>query len=194
MRDQYSQIVAGKEEAQIVYEDDLFLAFIAEEALAAGQVTIIPKEKYTIFEMVPDTVLAKLGSVIKIVSSAVFESLQCHGTNVLIENGVCAGQEVPYFSVQVIPRFQGDGVALDWKGEELSDFDMENMMVQLKAQLEGSATPIMDSELSSSGDAVIAEDEKEAMEERQLQKEFEESEDDDPSKNNYLLKSLRKIP
>ena len=184
-KDNFSLIVEGKEEAQIVYEDDLFLAFITEEALAPGQVTIIPKEKYTIFEMVPNSVLAKLAIVIKVVSSGVFESLQCHGTNLLIENGVSAGQEVPYFSLQVVPRFENDGIDLDWEGEELEEFDMENVMMQLKAQLDGSAAPIMDKELSEVGDAAIEEDSLD---------DYDDLEEEDPSKNTYLLQSLRKIP
>ncbi len=179
VRDKYSLIVAGKEKAEIVYEDELFLAFVSEEAYAPGQITIIPKEKYTIFEMVPDAILTKLGAVVKLVSSAVFDSLKCHGTNVLIENGISAGQDVPYFSVVVLPRYQGDGLDFEWSGEEMEEFDLENAFLQLEAQVNGSASAVSAEHI---GDDTVVNDD------------LDDMDDSDDKEDNYLVKSLNRMP
>jgi diadenosine tetraphosphate (Ap4A) HIT family hydrolase len=48
------------------------------------------------------------------ISSVLFEKLNCHGTNILIQNGVGAGQINPRFSINVIPRFENDKLKLEW--------------------------------------------------------------------------------
>jgi histidine triad (HIT) family protein len=175
----YELIGQGRGYAEIVYEDDQFVAFVQEKALVAGQITIIPREKYTIFEMLPSQMLAKLSSIVKTVSEAVFETLKCHGTNILIENGISAGQDQPVMSVHVIPRFSDDAIALEWEAKKLEEFDMEDAIVHLtenKIQL-GEDIVVSDKDEPKVADGVeVVDDEKKKKDE------------------NYLIKSLRKIP
>jgi diadenosine tetraphosphate (Ap4A) HIT family hydrolase len=39
-------------------------------------------------------------------------AVEADGFNLLINNGACAGQIVPHVSIQVIPRFPTDGIAM----------------------------------------------------------------------------------
>ena len=127
----YELIGQGRGYTEVVFENDRFVAFVQEKAISPGQITIIPREKYTIFEMLPSQMLAELSTVIKTVSEAVFETLKCHGTNVLIENGISAGQDQPVLSIHIIPRFTDDGLPLDWEAKQIEEYDMEDAMVHL---------------------------------------------------------------
>ena len=177
----YELIGQGKGYAQIVYEDEQFVAFIQEKAIVPGQITIIPRTKYTIFEMLPSQLLLKLNKIVKSVSEAVFETLKCHGTNVLIENGISAGQDQPVMSVHVIPRFNDDGIALEWEAQKLEEFDMDDALSQLTANA------------LTLGDDVVADgpEANNGLNNDLAQDDFKDAK---KKEDNYLIKSLRKIP
>ena len=44
MKCEYCEIISGKEPAEIIYQDDEVLAFVKEDAITPGQITVIPKE------------------------------------------------------------------------------------------------------------------------------------------------------
>mgnify|MGYP006448831795 FL=1 len=55
----YELIGQGRGYTEVVFENDRFVAFVQEKAISPGQITIIPREKYTIFEMLPSQMLAE---------------------------------------------------------------------------------------------------------------------------------------
>ena len=183
MASDYELIGSGKGYAQIVYEDKHFVAFVQEKAIVAGQITIIPRSKYTILEMLPSQLLSALFTVVKKVSEAVFETLKCHGTNVLIENGVAAGQDQPVMSVHVIPRFTDDGIPLEWEAKKLEEYDMDDALTQLSA----AKLTLGDDTVADGPEATDDNDinEGEGVANKAVGVKEEE---------NYLIKSLRKIP
>ncbi|MAG60531.1 hypothetical protein CL619_01970 [archaeon] len=187
MTSDYELIGQGKGYAQVVYEDKHFVAFVQEKAIAPGQITIIPRTKYTILEMFPSQLLSELFTVIKKVSEAVFETLKCHGTNVLVENGVSAGQDQPVMSVHVIPRFTDDGIPLEWEPKQLEEFDMDDALSQLTA-----AAITLGEDVVKDGPEATEEDDEESDKEGSDGKETEGK--SEKEEENYLIQSLRKIP
>ena len=184
MTSDYELIQKGEGYAQIVYDDDHFIAFVQEKAIVPGQITIIPRVKYTIFEMLPSGMLGALSTVVKKVSEAVFETLQCHGTNVLIENGISAGQDQPVMSVHVIPRFTEDGIGLEWEAKQLEAFDMDDAMAHLTMnKIKLGNDIVVDGPDATTEDGPVKEDEFDKINDAKG-KQME----------NYLIQSLRKIP
>ncbi|PLW80735.1 hypothetical protein C0585_01155 [Candidatus Woesearchaeota archaeon] len=104
-----------KNEFKIIYDDPVCKAFLHEAPANKGHAIIIPNNHYTIFEEVPDNELEHMFIVANRVSVSVFETLGAHGTNILINNGPSAGQDLNHFIINVIPRFENDGVNLDWE-------------------------------------------------------------------------------
>ena len=47
-------------------------------------------------------------------SIILFELLKVHGTNIIINNGVPAGQKIPHISIDILPRRTEDNLKLDW--------------------------------------------------------------------------------
>lgn len=47
--------------------------------------------------------------VVKRLSKRMREQLKAEATNIIVNNGPAAGQEVPHLHIHVIPRFEKDG-------------------------------------------------------------------------------------
>ena len=164
----------------ILYEDEEIIAFVNTLAYAPGQITIITTQHYTILEQIPKQTFAKMTSIANKLAISQFDTLGAKGTNVLIENGLGAGQKVPHFSMHVMPRGEGDKLSLEWEALELEEFDLEDAMIQLSALTEGLVIKDHDEE------KIVVQDAKtEAV---------IKAKDKGSKKENYLLKSLRRKP
>lgn len=128
------QIARGTIPSKKVYEDDSVLAVLDVNGANPGHCFILPKEHYPIIEQVPDIEIKKIFSVANKISSSVFEALQAQGTNIFVANGIPAGQTVAHFIVHVIPRFEKDGINLQWKPKQLDEEEMSTIELKLKEQ------------------------------------------------------------
>lgn len=154
----------------LLYEDELVRAVLQKKPSAPGHAIVFPKKHYTIFEQIPDIEVARIFTVANKISTAVFESLQMHGTNMLVNNGLAAGQQDNHFVCHIIPRTEGDGFKLDWKPKQISEEEMSTVELMLKPAAEVMQQPAP---------------------EPKVQEKKEEHIDD---KNNYLIRQLRRIP
>ena len=128
------QIVEGNVPSKRVFEDDSLLAVLDVNGANPGHCFIMPKEHYPIIEQVPDKEIGKIFNVANRISSAVFETLQAQGTNIFVANGIPAGQTVAHFMVNVIPRFEKDGINLQWQPRQLDEEEMSTVELKLKEQ------------------------------------------------------------
>lgn len=174
---EYCDIVERNSRAQILHEDDSVAVAAKDLVLIPGQITIFPKKHFTILEEVPDDILLKCSVLADKVSRAVFESLDSQGTNILVHNGLGAGQKVPHFGIEVIPRRESDGLNLQWPPKEVPPEELEIIAAQLQEE-------IKKPDISK----------KDGMEKEQLNVHKAEAVKTEPGKDNYLVKSLRRIP
>lgn len=126
------QIIGGKVPSKKVYEDDSVLAVLDVNGANPGHCFVIPKEHYPILEQIPDEEIGKIFKVANKISSSVFDSLQAQGTNIFIANGIPAGQTIAHFLVHVIPRFENDGINLQWDPKQLDEEEMSTIELKLK--------------------------------------------------------------
>ena len=168
------QIVKGVVPSEKVYEDEEILAFLDVNGANQGHCFVIPKEHYPIFEQVPDQLVTKLFTISNKISSAIFESLDVQGTNIFITNGISAGQKVAHFMINIIPRKENDGINLQWKPKQLSEEEMSTVELKLKEEC-----------------ANVGRFETEAKKPEKI-----EARKTEPTsgEDNYLIKSLRRIP
>ncbi|MBU0461613.1 MAG: HIT family protein [Nanoarchaeota archaeon] len=175
---EYCSII--KEKRNKIYEDELVYAFAAEKPATAGHVIIIPKKHHPIFEEVPEKVAGHLFLIANKISVAVFESLGAHGTNIIANNGIAGGQEIPHFSLHVLPRRENDGLHLEWKPKQLSDDEMGTAELLIKE--------------NSKKVGIFEEEKRPPMELKEGPKEkIEEKTVEGKKKENYLVKQLRRI-
>ena len=167
---EYCEIIEGKGKAEVLYQDDDLLIVIKGLAVAPGQITIFTKDHQPIIEMVPDEIIKKCSVMAKKVSIAVFEGLGSLGTNVLVQNGLGAGQKVPHFAIEIVPRRENDGLNLQWEGKQLEEVDLETTFEAL-SKVADEPVKIGGSESSDGSEEKVIDD-----------------------KDNYLLKSIKRLP
>ncbi|MFH1275528.1 MAG: HIT family protein [Candidatus Woesearchaeota archaeon] len=161
----------------IIFQDNDVVVASKSTGLVPGQVTIFPKKHFTILELINDDLLEKCSAMANKAGIAVFEALGVQGTNVLIQNGLGAGQTVPHFSIEIIPREQKDGLPLQWQPQPAGDDEIGSTLSLLKEE-----------------QALLVKETKQETKAVKGTKEEEEKEDSDDGKDSYLIKSVRRIP
>ena len=104
----FCDIVNRKGEAEILFENDLVMAFLDIRPVNYGHTLVIPKKHFTNFLELPPEYLEELGKVTQLISGAIQAGLKADGFNVIINNGAAAGQTVYHFHFHIIPRFSSD--------------------------------------------------------------------------------------
>ncbi|MCB9285050.1 MAG: HIT family protein [Lewinellaceae bacterium] len=107
----FCQILEGKLPSNKVYEDDLVVAFLDAYPINSGHVLVVPKLHCELLSGLPVETAGRLFQVAQTVEKAVRASgVRCEATNLVLNNGQAAGQEIPHAHLHIIPRFRGDGV------------------------------------------------------------------------------------
>ncbi len=134
----FCKILQGELPADRVYEDEQVLAFMDINPVNHGHVLIIPKTHYSELRSIPLATSVAIWEVVKKVEEAVWQTpgLRCEGTNVLLNNGAVAGQEVFHTHFHVIPRLSGDGTRFHFKTVSSTDEMRKDWAGKIKAQLD----------------------------------------------------------
>ena len=166
MKCSYCELVELKK--NLIYDDEEVVVAVKEHAAISGQIIVFPKQHLTIFEMVSNKLLEKMAAVANKAGIAVFETLGVQGTNLLIKNGLGAGQNVPHVAFEIIPRKKDDLLDLQWDAQQATEEDTGTILALLK------------------------EEEKNIKELSKVEK--AEAHKPDEARDNYMIKTLRKIP
>jgi diadenosine tetraphosphate (Ap4A) HIT family hydrolase len=111
-----------REKEGILYEDDIAAALLSNTG-TKGHIQIVTKKHVVAIEDIKDDDLVHLFYIASYSSSAVFELLQAHGTNLICNQGEFIGR---HFRIDVVPRKTDDGLNFLWtpkkfKPEEIKD-------------------------------------------------------------------------
>ena len=156
-----------------VYEDELVIAVLNEKPSTGGHLMLLPKQHFTIIEQIPDETVSHLFTVANKLSVACFDTLGAQGTNILIQNGVAAGQKSSHASVHIVPRVENDGLNMQWNPIKVSEEELKGVQMSIESELENK------------------EEKKEEIKEEVKKEEVIE---EIPEEENYLLKQLERIP
>ncbi len=127
-------VINNKVTARKVYEDKEVLAILHPTPASAGHILLMPKDHNAIFEQISEFVTARLFQVTNKLSSIIFESLQMEGTNIIINNGISAGQKWPHLTINLIPRRTGDNLNFQWSNKQFKDDDMSTAELKLSSE------------------------------------------------------------
>ncbi len=110
----FCRIVANAAECHELYRDETTLAFMDIHPANEGHCLVIPRAHFqTVFEM-PSEAFAAVGATVAKIAQAVNAALSPGGLSLVQANGALAGQTVPHVHVHVLPRREGDNLALNW--------------------------------------------------------------------------------
>ncbi|MBI2107932.1 HIT family protein [Candidatus Woesearchaeota archaeon] len=122
----FCQIIEGKVQSKKVYEDDICYAILDINPANPGHLLLMTKEHYTIMPQLHDDEIAHVFSVAKMASNVMLRSLEAQGTNIIVANGVAAGQRAQHFMVHVIPRKEGDGLNFEIPQRKMSQQEIDD--------------------------------------------------------------------
>ncbi len=162
-----------KMDDQVIMKDEEIAVILPARGFVKGHLIIVPLKEYVILEDVPDNTLMKMFQAANKLSAALFETLGCTGTNMLVQNGAPAGQFNKLFSINIIPRYENDGLKLEWETKQ-ADEETLNKTVSLFQEHDKTLR------------------EKEYVAEQK--KKTEEKPDEEEVEENYLSKSIERIP
>lgn len=122
----FKKIISREIYANIVYEDDLVIAFLDISQTTKGHTLVVPKEAYkNIFEL-NDDISAHLFKIVVKLSKAIKKAFNPDGLNIINNNGVVAGQSVFHYHIHILPRYKDDDFIMrgvdhskDYKKEDL---------------------------------------------------------------------------
>eukprot|EP00906_Rhabdomonas_costata_P034876 RCo049047 len=127
----FCKIVAQKLPCYKVFENAHALAFLNIGPISKGHTLVVPKTHYARLEEVPADILAGTSEAVAAVGKALPSVVGNPDYNVLVNNGVQAGQEVMHVHFHVIPRTAGDGLGFRWGATSLKPEDGKQLAEQL---------------------------------------------------------------
>jgi histidine triad (HIT) family protein len=104
----FCAIVAGESEAEIVFEDELSLAFLDFRPLFPGHSLLIPRAHHETLADLPDALIEPYFRNARLLSVAIREAMGAQGSFVAINNVV--SQSVPHMHTHIVPRVRKDGL------------------------------------------------------------------------------------
>ena len=135
----FCQIVAGKVQSRKVHDDEKVIALFDINPANPGHVLLLTKEHYSIMPQVPDDEVAHTFMVAKALSNSMLRGIDAQGTNIIVANGVAAGQRAQHFMVHIIPRKENDGINFVLPQTAMEQREIEAVGDKLIAALNGTA-------------------------------------------------------
>lgn len=104
----FCAIARGEAQAEVVFEDEISLAFLDFRPLFPGHALLIPRDHHETLADLPAELVEPLFANARLLSRAVPEGMGAQGSFVAINNVV--SQSVPHLHVHVVPRVPKDGL------------------------------------------------------------------------------------
>jgi histidine triad (HIT) family protein len=134
----FCQIANRRMNANVVFEDQLSLAFLDHRPLFPGHSLLIPKQHVETLTDLPSELVPQFFRSAQQIAEAVERAMQAEGTFVAINNKV--SQSVPHLHVHIVPRKKGDGLkGFFWPRKKYqSEEEMAEVAARIRARLSGS--------------------------------------------------------
>jgi len=131
----FCQIIIGKVQSRKVYEDEEVIAILDVNPANPGHILIIPKEHYSIMPQIPDDEIGHIFAVAKALSNSSLRALEVQGSNIIVANGVAAGQRAQHFMVHLIPRKENDNLNFQIPQKTIPEDELKKITEMLSESL-----------------------------------------------------------
>jgi histidine triad (HIT) family protein len=131
----FCRIVARQIPATVVHEDEHTLAFMDLGQVNPGHVLVAVKRHAENLYALDDAQAAAVLRAAARVARAIRDAFAPQGLSVYQANGKAAGQTVFHYHVHLVPRHEGDGMALTWPVKNPPREKLEEYAAKIKALL-----------------------------------------------------------
>ena len=125
----FCKIAHHETPANIVYEDENFLAFLDINPVRKGHLLLIPKDHYPWMQDLPDALLSESFILVKKLMVALKQALSADYIQVSV-----VGKDVPHFHIHLMPRNFDDGLH-GWPTRTYEGTEMETITEKIKSAL-----------------------------------------------------------
>jgi histidine triad (HIT) family protein len=130
----FAKIARHEIPAEIVYEDELTLAFLDKRPINPGHTLVIPKKPFVNLYDLDDQTRDSIFKTVQKIAISLKQGLDADGVNVRINTESAAGQDVFHFHAHVIPRYENDGYE-NWHGKEYQEGEREIVGEKIRSAL-----------------------------------------------------------
>ena len=133
----FCEIIAGRAESSLVYQDEHVIAFMDIQPLTPGHLLAVPRSHADYLEDLDEDLGAHLFRAGHRLARALRRSgLPCDGVNLFLADGEAAFQEVFHVHLHVIPRNRGDGFRLHAKWRHPPRAELDSVAGQIRDGLD----------------------------------------------------------
>jgi histidine triad (HIT) family protein len=127
----FCAIVAGKQSAHFVYQDETHIAIMDKYPIQRGHVLVIPKKHHERIIDMPTQNVSELFARVPTIAKGILLATGADGFDIGNNNGKAANQIVPHVHVHIIPRYQKPGNP--WKSRMIaSDNELKELASIIK--------------------------------------------------------------
>ncbi len=120
----FCRIVAGEVAANVIFEDEISIAFLDYRPLFPGHCLLVTKQHYQTLLDLPQALVGPLFSNVQLLAATVQRVMEADGSFVAMNNIV--SQSVPHFHVHIVPRKRGDGLrGFFWPRQKMSAEELQ---------------------------------------------------------------------
>jgi histidine triad (HIT) family protein len=131
----FCKIVNRTAHAEILYENDNVISFLDTSPVNFGHALVVTKKHYPDFLTVPKNELDHVIQAARVISEVISRKLNCHGFNLVVNNGTAAGQTVKHFHLHIIPRFDQDDFRFKLNLKKYSDDTMKEYADKIREEI-----------------------------------------------------------
>ena len=124
----FCDILDGKREAHIVYEDEDHIAFLDKYPIDDGHTLVIPKKHYERITDMDSKDVGHIFSLIPKIAKAVLSGAGADAFSLAQNNGKAAKQIIPHVHIHIIPRYNEKGTV--WTKRQIPSDDILSTLAE----------------------------------------------------------------
>lgn len=115
----FCDILDGKRDGYLIYEDESHIAFLDKYPVDVGHSLLIPKKHHEKITDMEISDVGKIFSVVPKVAKAILDATGADAFTLSQNNGKSAKQIIPHVHIHIIPRYNSKGAI--WTKREIAD-------------------------------------------------------------------------
>ena len=118
----FCDILDGKRDGHIVYEDENHIAFLDKYPIDDGHTLVIPKKHYERITDMDSNDVGEIFSIVPKIAKAVLSGAGADAFSLAQNNGKAAKQIIPHVHIHIIPRYNNKGTV--WTKRQIPTDDV----------------------------------------------------------------------